>query len=1049
MGKKPLLSRSRGVAKPLLKASVGSSSRDHQQTSSYEAPTCFDQQMSDRRNVEESGLPKLMEMKREKEMLETRRKELELIEKFNDSQTESTQNLLVQEIIQNQSEDVQVKLNVGGQIFVTSLRTINQNENMLKVMLNSDFNIDKDENGCIVFADRNPEYFPIILEHIRTGSTTYIGLWEEKNEETMEHLRKLLVESDYFGTSKLSARIATMIRDIEQSISESNERKLQRLKIEKRLKEAETQPEKTWNLTMANDQQNADYKWLTTFTNITSKHREVFEKQLLKSELNLLTQKERIREQELNVKTTTITFNARGTRLSIGKEKILMHPDSVFYSLVNQTNNQEIFVDRDPTAFSYLLEYLQNGHEISLPKEYSKRKVIYKEAKEFKLQGLIDLLDPLRYPIEDIGESNMKIKKEEDFLRNLFAVDRNNPILDDPYLHLVNVFDAKHRVREEFQHSTPPEKVPLLFDFENTSEAEKLLNPKSGLVKPHVPKVCETRQAFFTQFNAFTCGLFKNMDWSNVFAAGGGILACLLQAPHEKEDISKEIQACNDEKKSSSTVDKSYWEDDDDSEPEVHSSDSDYFTSSSDEEYRKSLPKPKKISQRNQNLSADQRLFQYYSNSKMWQNSDVDLFLYGLTEHQAEAKIVYLYQLFKKNLEQAAPFLDGYYIGKLSHLFSYTIRPIQIILRLYKSPTEILCGFDIPCCCVGFDGNQVYCLPRAVVSLATRTNIVDPDRQSTTYEMRLVKYAHRGFRIGVAGYDPNKVRHPILKDASYLRDVYYYYHQSSGDDEVANLKKVTGLARILLILHGYINCHQKNHALWAVGGRSTLEKTEQLLQPSKLHDYAELNYSSCRWRNAYNLYKQISRRLRWVKHVLHKKPFFDYSLNDINKILHASKQRSTLPRKIKWITVEPGRQFVGSFHPETRNFFKDAYLDPKGDQKRKYKYQWRKRYGYDTDFDAKTSKALEKQYRQYLKSGSDEHRLFSVSPDVIIDFQTRCICDKRGAYVAAVKREKIKSTVKHVKRLPKILFESHNDLLNSEDDNDWETVEDSSDSEDL
>jgi len=34
----------------------------------------------------------------------------------------------------------------------------------------------------------------------------------------------------------------------------------------------------------------------------------------------------------------------------------------------------------------------------------------------------------------------------------------------------------------------------------------------------------------------------------------------------------------------------------------------------------------------------------------------------------------------------------------------YPYRHIQIILRLYKSPAEILMGFDVDCCAVGYDG---------------------------------------------------------------------------------------------------------------------------------------------------------------------------------------------------------------------------------------------------------------------------------------------------------------------------------------------------------
>ena len=38
--------------------------------------------------------------------------------------------------------------------------------------------------------------------------------------------------------------------------------------------------------------------------------------------------------------------------------------------------------------------------------------------------------------------------------------------------------------------------------------------------------------------------------------------------------------------------------------------------------------------------------------------------------------------------------------------------PVQIVLRLYDSPTEVLLGFDVDCCCVGYDGQHVWALPR-------------------------------------------------------------------------------------------------------------------------------------------------------------------------------------------------------------------------------------------------------------------------------------------------------------------------------------------------
>ena len=52
--------------------------------------------------------------------------------------------------------------------------------------------------------------------------------------------------------------------------------------------------------------------------------------------------------------------------------------------------------------------------------------------------------------------------------------------------------------------------------------------------------------------------------------------------------------------------------------------------------------------------------------------------------------------------------------------------PIQIILRVYDSPAEVLLGFDVDCSCVGFDGEQVWALPRALAALKNGYSILNP-----------------------------------------------------------------------------------------------------------------------------------------------------------------------------------------------------------------------------------------------------------------------------------------------------------------------------------
>ena len=77
----------------------------------------------------------------------------------------------------------------------------------------------------------------------------------------------------------------------------------------------------------------------------------------------------------------------------------------------------------------------------------------------------------------------------------------------------------------------------------------------------------------------------------------------------------------------------------------------------------------------------------------------------------------------------------------------YPFRHIQVVLRLYSSPAEVLCGFDVDSCACGYDGERAYFCQRTALAFASQANSVDVSRRSPSYEMRLAKYAERGFEV--------------------------------------------------------------------------------------------------------------------------------------------------------------------------------------------------------------------------------------------------------------------------------------------------------------
>jgi hypothetical protein len=82
---------------------------------------------------------------------------------------------------------------------------------------------------------------------------------------------------------------------------------------------------------------------------------------------------------------------------------------------------------------------------------------------------------------------------------------------------------------------------------------------------------------------------------------------------------------------------------------------------------------------------------------------------------------------------------------------------VQIILRIYRSINEILCGFDIDSCCFAYDGKDYLTTERGLHAIQYGVNCVDFTRLSPTYEMRLVKYAKRGFKIYVPYFERQRI----------------------------------------------------------------------------------------------------------------------------------------------------------------------------------------------------------------------------------------------------------------------------------------------------
>jgi hypothetical protein len=123
---------------------------------------------------------------------------------------------------------------------------------------------------------------------------------------------------------------------------------------------------------------------------------------------------------------------------------------------------------------------------------------------------------------------------------------------------------------------------------------------------------------------------------------------------------------------------------------------------------------------------------------------DLDVFFYGLTPTQANRRLRTLHHHFKTAGRRYTIASVGQYLSRdcaalvasyaissaddeqllvvrtknaISFVNAFPFRHVQVILRLYNSPAEVLVGFDVDSCAASFDGQNVCLSSSPCVSL--------------------------------------------------------------------------------------------------------------------------------------------------------------------------------------------------------------------------------------------------------------------------------------------------------------------------------------------
>lgn len=127
----------------------------------------------------------------------------------------------------------------------------------------------------------------------------------------------------------------------------------------------------------------------------------------------------------------------------------------------------------------------------------------------------------------ELGHENIKLREEENAIRKLF-LNPANEALKNPYIHLIDVF--KNAPTFEINLEKPT--IPLFLDqYYTVSKGSAIVNSIEKF-EENFYKIAG-QQIILPNISDINLGPLKQLDWNNVFVAGGSVLASLMAPPYD------------------------------------------------------------------------------------------------------------------------------------------------------------------------------------------------------------------------------------------------------------------------------------------------------------------------------------------------------------------------------------------------------------------------------------------------------------------------------------------------------------------------------------
>ncbi|KAJ5982513.1 hypothetical protein N7451_012613 [Penicillium sp. IBT 35674x] len=328
-------------------------------------------------------------------------------------------------------------------------------------------------------------------------------------------------------------------------------------------------------------------------------------------------------------------------------------------------------------------------------------------------------------------------------------------------------------------------------------------------------------------------------------------------------------------------------------------------------------------------------------------DADIDIFLYGLQERDLKEKVLAIWNTICQNgahkwaaqdpsgtLEEPGRELADRTVNVITIFSPHYKRRVQVVLRLYRSISEILVGFDIDGSAVAFNGHQVYASPRAIAAFISGANRIDIDRISPSYVHRLVKYRGRGLEP----YFPDLIRDRInpaiyRRPKNHLTGLAQLLHAARFRDAPEELYR-NRISHHLGESARYVDCCDRveTHRPCAT---DSMYSTFVIPQELGTNTIAILKY---RKEQDWDMnYKQRMTDRRFI----HRHPAFFGAIEDVfqdcclsckqSDALSTESTASYVSGPLRFLQNNPGQQGVGSFNPMTdQTWTRMAYVEPTG-----------------------------------------------------------------------------------------------------------------------